>query len=283
EKNWRSSYAEQWTVSADRQFGRQLGASLTYVGTRALHLPRFSTPNAGLISTPVLFSSFNNPLQILDLPPSLDPKSDNRPHAGLGAYTVFEDRGYSIYHSLQASVEKRMSRGFQIRGSWTWAHSIDQVSDVFDGRGFFSVPQDSNRPDLERASSNFDVRHRVTGIGIWQRHQWTVAATAEFQTGQPYTVNTAVDRNLDGNLTDRVGAGRNALRADGLGTIDVALQRQISLANETSIALRIEAFNLLNSTSLGVPIRILESPGIGKSFDTQLNSRTLRLGAKFNF
>ena len=88
--------------------------------------------------------------------------------------------------------------------------------------------------------------------------------------------------NLDGNLTDRV-SGRNSSRADSVGTIDFAVERQISLAKQTSIALRMEAFNLLNTTSFGIPVRILESPGFGKAFDTQVNSRSIRFVAKVQF
>jgi hypothetical protein len=283
EKEWKTSYSQQWTLSADHQFGTQFVASIGYVGTRGVRLPRFATPNAGLISTPVLFSSFNDPLRLLDFPPSLDPQTDGRPHAGLGAYTIFQNRSRSNYHALQLSAEMRMSRGLQFRGHWTWAHSIDDVSDTFDGRGFFAFPQDSNRPDFERASSNFDARHRLAGVAVWQVRKWTTAATVEFQTGQPFTVNTAIDRNLDGNLTDRVNVGRNRSRADAFSSIDLAVERPIPLADDRSLVLRIETFNLLNTTSLGIPIRILESPAFGKPFDTQLNSRSIRFVAKVQF
>ena len=120
----------------------------------------------------------------------------------------------------------------------------------------------------------------------------------EFQTGQPFTLNTSFDRNLDGNLTDRLDSlqgiqirpgkahslllgsgtnpidlvaelgsagrvGRNTIRSDGIAVVDIAVNRRFELNRELSLDLRFEVFNLFNDTSYGIPIRILESPGFG--------------------
>src|SRR5206468_1903447 len=37
EKEWKTSYSEQWTLSAEHQFGTQFVASLGYVGTRGFY------------------------------------------------------------------------------------------------------------------------------------------------------------------------------------------------------------------------------------------------------
>src|SRR6185295_14951414 len=99
-------------------------------------LPRFTTPNAGRISTPVLSASATTRLTLLDFPPSTDPTSNARPLRGLGSFTVLEESAKSSYHALQVSVERRFDRGLQFRESWTWGHAIDEVSDPFDGRAF---------------------------------------------------------------------------------------------------------------------------------------------------
>src|SRR5205814_8924191 len=141
-----------------------------------------------------------------------------------------------------------------------------------------------NRTDLERASSSFDVRYRIAGYAIWDipavtSHKafrgWRLASTTEFQTGQPFTVNTVVDRNLDGNLTDRLNrtdgfqfashtarpiqiksgvsaldliaparnqglVGRNTFRADGIASIDLAVTRKVALSETKSLDFRVE-------------------------------------------
>ena len=77
--------------------------------------------------------------------------------------------------------------------------------------------------------------------------------------------------------------GRNSFRAQGIATVDLALSRSFSLAEETTFDARLEVFNLFNRTHFGIPVRILESPGLGQSFDTQVRSRSIRLALKLSF
>jgi hypothetical protein len=328
-KDLKSGYAEHFGLSVERQIGGDLVVGLSYVGTRGIKLPRTATPNGGLISTPVFpVLDENEQYQLRDLPPRPPGSNKDRPTPGLGAFTQIENSASSTYHSMQLSVDRRLRNGFQFRSSWTWAHAIDDVSDPFDGRSFFALPQNIARADLERASSNFDVRHRLTGFLVWAipsrrdsvwSRDWRLALTAEMQTGQPYTVNTAIDRNRDGNLTDRLDSdrgltlspgssqplrllpgidpftlvaqdefrsgriGRNTFRADGIATVDAALSRVFSFRESSSLDLRVEAFNVFNRTHFGTPVRILESPGFGRSFDTQIPARAIRVAARVSF
>lgn len=215
EKDFKNSYAQHFTLSVERQLGEDFLTSFSYIGTRGVGLTRFVTPNGGLISNPVLFflPSAASPLIVLDIPPTLPPAEVGRPERRLGAFTVFQNSAASTYHSWQAMVSKRLSRGIQLQSSWTWAHVIDEVSDPFDGRGFFSLPQDHSQLHLERGPANFDMRHRVSTFLMWDLpdwsasrffHDWSISLIGRFQTGQPYTVNTSFDVNRDGNLTDRL-------------------------------------------------------------------------------
>ena len=323
--DFKASYAQHFVLSVEREISDNLLVSLSYVGTRGLNLSRFTTPNAGMIATPILFSSAQQSLLLLNLPPSVGGELGNRPTPGLGAFTILDDSASSSYHSMQLSVERRLSRGLQFRSNWTWAHAIDEVSDQFDGRGFSSLPQDITDTSAERASANFDARHRVSGFLLWDlpgnhrlAQNWRLALVAEFQSGQPYTVSTSLDRNRDGNLTDRLDStagltevpdeqqsirvndgvsllnltaplgqngrvGRNSFRAQGIGTIDAAISRSFQVGESASMDFRMEVFNLLNRTSFGIPVRTLESPGFGRSFDTQVDARSIRFALKFSF
>src|SRR5262249_11098184 len=158
------------------------------------------------------------------------PPYGGRPMASLGAFTAMENSAASSYHSMQLMLLKRLSPGLQFRSSWTWSHAIDEVSDMFDTRAFYALPEDNMRAGRDRASANFDARHRMTGIVTWNGfRQLDFAFTAEIQTGQPYTINTVVDRNGDGNLTDRPGIGRNTGRGKAIHTVDAAVSRSFPL------------------------------------------------------
>ncbi len=301
--------------------------SLGYVGTWSSHLTRFVTPNGGPISYPVLFSSpVVGPLRLLSNPPTPVPGQVGRPDPGLGSYTVFASSAPAQFHSLQLSWERRFRDGLQFLASWTWSHALDQVSDPFAARGFYSLPQSAGQLAQEWASANFDVRHRLAGFLMWdlpwESHPWVrdwrLTLAFEAQSGQPFTVNTAADRNLDGNLTDRLDStagitlhsggihqltlqpgtepgvllaprgqsgrvGRNSFRAAGLKLIDLALARRLRMGEDRRIELRIEVFNLFDSNNFGIPIRIVESPAFGTSFDQQCEPRNVRVMARFYF
>ena len=314
-----SPYAQHYLFSLQHQLGRNHAFNAEYVGTRGLNLTRFSTPNSGMTATPVLLSSFSNPLTVGAFSP-------DRPVSGLGAFTIFSNSAQSSYHSLQLSFLRRQAQGLQFQTLYTWSHAIDQVSDPFDGRGFFAFPQQTDQFFLERAPANFDNRHRMTFLASWKMpwkgnalaREWSISAIGEFSSGQPYTINTSLDRNQDGNLTDRLDSleglltqadsavgvslqtgtspgdliaarrengkiGRNTFLSDSFANIDFALSRRFLLSGESSLLFRVEAFNLLNQTSFGIPIRILESAGFGRSYDTQSPARSFRLSLKLSF
>jgi len=66
----------------------------------------------------------------------------------------------SIYHGLQATIEKNYSNGLQLLVSYVWSKSIDDSSvddDNVTWLGSFLSLQDPNKPGLERSLSTFDI------------------------------------------------------------------------------------------------------------------------------
>jgi hypothetical protein len=149
---------------------------------------------------------------------------------------------------------------------------------------------------------------------------WQIAGLYTAQTGQPYTVNTWYDVNRDGNLTDRLqttaplvfgsssvdrvglsitpgvnplallaepgsdgAVGRNTFQARGIQSWDAALTKSWNIREGKTIRLRMEIFNLLNHPDFGIPVRILEAPGFGTSFNTTVPARNIQLALKYAF
>lgn len=334
----RSPYTLQFNLQVERELSNDFLVNVAYVGTRGVKLTRFRTPNGGpnSITLPIDPLGFNtNPIFAIALPPlsNFDTQQYQRPNPNLGAYTIFDSSAASIYHSLQTSLTKRFSRGYQFTAAYTWSHAIDDVSDVFDVGGAFVLPQDDRALWLERGDANFDVRHRFSlstisnfpFIGRFNDAQgaakavlggWQLATFSTFQTGQPFTVNTSLDVNRDGNLTDRLNTlnglallndrqvklqlgttsvnllaplgkngaiGRNTFRANGIAKTDLAVVKNIQLRGDHYIVFRAEAFNVWNRTHFGIPVRILEAPSFGKSVDTQFGPRQIQFALKYVF
>ena len=333
----RSPMAFQYNLQIEREIGTDWLLNFAYVGTRGVKLTRFRTPNGGpnAITLPIdPIGVSDEPILAVSLPPlSFGTDREGRPNANLGAYTIFDSSATSHYHSLQSSLTKRFSKGYQLTAAYTWSHAIDDVSDVFDLAGANALPQDDRILRAERGDAGFDIRHRFTsaivgGLPLLSRFDddkgvrgallggWQWASISTWQSGQPFTVNSSYDVNLDGNLTDRIDSaagistvadgpsilrlnapplallaglgengrvGRNTFRARGVLKSDVSLSRNFQLRRGHYLTFRVEAFNVWNRSHFAIPVRILEAPGFGRSVNTLINPRQIQFALKYVF
>jgi hypothetical protein len=217
--------ALQWDFVIERElFGNYL-LSIAYVGTKGKSLLRFATPNLGLNSIPIVLSgvplSDGSPrFRGTTSPPGTAITSglqatNGRGFPFLGSYTSIESDAHSLYHSLQLSLNRRLDESFHLSGAYTWSHSIDEVSDLFDLGGNRSLPQNSFALAADRGSSSFDVRHRFVSSFVYELRVpwknrlvtgWQVAGILTAQTGTPFSILAPYDASLDGNLTDRLSS-----------------------------------------------------------------------------
>jgi hypothetical protein len=211
--------AHHYNITIEQQLAKNAVLSVAYVGTIGHHLLRFTTPNLGPASTlvPGAFTVFQELLPVPEalgrvLPPA-------RPVSGVGAINRFETTATSRYDSLQLQVRGRFRQSLQYQAAYTLSKTRDDVSDVFDLAGAPALPQNSLTFSGERGPAGFDARHRFSYEFIYDvpqairpvarssfpaRTDSRLAGTGRFSTGQPFTVNSIFDVNLDGNLTDRL-------------------------------------------------------------------------------
>ncbi len=334
----RSPYTLQFNLQIERELYSDFLVNLAYVGARGVKLTRFRTPNGGLNSVTLPIDPLGllpNPVFATALPPLSNIVTGNfsRPNRRLGAFTTFDSSAASNYHSMQLAATKRFSRGYQLTAAYTWSHAIDDVSDVFDMAGAFVLPQDDRNLLAERGDANYDIRHRVAlsaignvpflhwfnddkGVKGFLFGGWQFSSFSTYQAGQPFTVNTSYDINIDGNLTDRIDTlsgltiidsgrqklalntnptsllaplgssgrvGRNTFRANGIAKTDLALVKNFSVRDGQFVVFRVEAFNVTNRTHFAIPVRILEAPSFGQSVDTLVNPRQIQFALKYVF
>src|SRR5262245_6720761 len=322
--------AFHYDLVLDQQLGRNSVLSVVFVGTQGDHLLRFTTPNLGPAATivPTTFGVFQdqfaNPAVLGRVFPLL------RPVDGLGAINQFETTATSDYKSLQVSLRGRLSRSLQYEAAYVWSKATDDVSDVFDLAGAPALPQNSHTFAGERGPANFDSRQRLTYAFIYEFGQLSghstlvrkifarmqVAGTGRLNTGQPFTVNSIFDVNLDGNLTDRLNStnglvrtgngrqpllltvdpgtllapagrdgavSRNTFRAGGTVELDVAADKRISTIHGQALDLRVEIFNFINHANFGIPVRFLEAPSFGRATNTITPGRRVQISMKYSF
>ncbi|MGH9838555.1 MAG: hypothetical protein ACREEM_07215, partial [Blastocatellia bacterium] len=322
-------YAQHWSLTFERELLPGVLTSLAYVGTKGTNLLRFATPNLGPNGIPIVTggSVFANEISFNGFVVAPGGKF-KRPYPLLGSFTTIESDVNSSYHALQAEASMRLAPRFKFTAAYTWSHAIDEVSDLFDLAGVRGIPQNSFNRGGERGDANFDVHHRFAGSFVWDLPLWTesrlwggwqLASIIALQTGQPFTVVSSVDVNLDGNLTDRLNTvagiseinegslrysfpaalqsqrgllaaagadgvvGRNSFRAPGVATMDLAINKSFRFRESQSLEVRTEVFNLFNRTHFGVPVRQLFAPGVGRSVNTTVPARTVQFALRYKF
>lgn len=77
-------------------------------------------------------------------------------------------------------------------------------------------------------------------------------------------------------------AGRNILRADALKNVDIALSKRVSLGARVRAEVRIEAFNVFNTTHFYLPVADLTSVRAGQVVRAY-DGRQVQLGVKVTF
>ena len=207
--NYRIGYAQIWNLSVDTQIVPNVIFEVTYTGTKGTHLDLLRAPNRALPGNP-----FNT--------------EDGRRIPNAPGFTWDTFGASSIYHALQVRLQKRMTRGMMVMGTYTFGKSIDNASSI--GGGSQVVVLDDLNFAAERGLSSFDVRHRFQGAYMYElpfgeRKRWAKRGTAAAILGN-FTINGNVALSTGTPFTARVlgsaannsGTGANfSERADQVG------------------------------------------------------------------
>jgi hypothetical protein len=213
---FRSPYSEQFSVQLQRELASNWVLSLGYVGTKGTALFQ------SLDGNPVVSASGVSPVVRRD------------PARGVIRHRA--NSASSIYHSLQASIEKRLSSSFSMAAHYTWSSFIDYASEVFNAsvRGDVAVPQNSADRAADRGRSTYDRPHRFSINGVYEipffRQQpgaigrilggWQANAFLTFQAGAPYTALDGGDPGL--RLSGIDGLVGNSIRANVNTNLDLS-------------------------------------------------------------
>jgi hypothetical protein len=131
-----------------------------------------------------------------------------RPFPRFTNVALFRDNvGNSTYEAAAVKLEKRLSRGLTITGSYTFSKLIDDASTVF-SQTIFTGPvlgntgaADAYNRHLERDVSTGDIP-RVFGLGwvydiprLWKISGWQIGGLVRVQTGDAVAIIQVVNNN----------------------------------------------------------------------------------------
>jgi len=190
------SYNE-WDFMVQRELAKDFTAQVGYTGSQGHHL--FDKYTLNLI----------NPL------------TGTRPLAGFGSFGLKANDGNNNFNALQASLQRRFTRGLLFQMNYMWSHGI---ADASIGSGENVTFQDMGCRACDRSSTNIDVRHTMTMNGVYQLpfgqgkqflnsngfvsqflSGWELAGIATARTGLPVNITISRKTNAlpDGNTSSQ--------------------------------------------------------------------------------
>jgi hypothetical protein len=252
----------EWNTSLEQGLGVNQALTVSYVGSSGHDL---------------LATRFYNPATI-------------NPNFSLGnALYVTTNAAASNYNALQVQFQRHLSHGLQALASYTWAHSIDDLSGNVD-----------NTTPLIRGNSDFDIRHTFSAaltynvpdqyanrIAQAALAHWSLDGRIMARSALPVMVTSGVffaSGIQEAAVIPNVNAGvpvylygsqypggravnlaafsappagqqgyepRNFVRGLNLWQTDLAIRREFPLHERLKLQFRAEAFNLFNRPNFG--------------------------------
>jgi Carboxypeptidase regulatory-like domain len=199
QQNPKRSYVLQWNFSIQRQLAPSLLFEAAYAGSHGVHLP-------------LVVSDINT------VPPAENtaegyvwptPRGSGvKPWPAWGAVTAVMWQVSSDYDALPVRLQKRLSHGLLLQGSYTWSKSLDTGSNSLMTpytNTVANLPAFDSR--LRRAVSDFDVPQNLAVSGTWELPSsrsgwkpfmefakgWQLATLLTLSSGPPFTPTIAGD------------------------------------------------------------------------------------------
>ena len=193
------NYVMQWNFTIQRQLATDLNLRIGYVGSRAIHQP-FRTEDADIVLPTRTPQGYLWPSPV---------GSGTRLNSNSGRITAGFWDGRSYYDALQVQIKKKIGRGSQLAGSYTWGKTIDTGSGSMVGDEYtnsISSPLFFNLR-LNRGLADFNVSHNLNvnytwelgtphwkpALADWAAGGWQLGGVFQASTGVPFTPGFAGD------------------------------------------------------------------------------------------
>jgi hypothetical protein len=199
--NMPMGYDQHWSFGFQRELPKNSALELNYVGNRGVNLYGADPINDPLAGPGAIQA--------------------RRPYPIFGAITYNAQDNSTIYHALQAKLEKRVSAGLWYLVSYTWSKSLT-VADTPAVGGDYAY---------ERAISSFDIPQNLTASVGYELPMgrgkpflssanrfangvlggWQLQGIMVLRTGRPFTPTISRDvanTGIGGQRPNRIGSGQ---------------------------------------------------------------------------
>ena len=174
--NIKRNYVYQYNLNIQRQLTPSTTLTVAYAGSRGLHNPIQLDATNGVVGRktavgyvwPVPWTYCSGPDAASGCT-AAGAGLSAAPNPNVGPIQGVVWASSSYYNSLQLRVDKRVSRGFQMQGSFTWGKGLDNSSASFAGDTFqnslATIP--SYDMALSKGLSDFDIKRVLVINALW--------------------------------------------------------------------------------------------------------------------
>lgn len=134
-----------------------------------------------------------------------------------------------------------------------------------------------------RANVNTNLAVASMNLAEVYANNLTAAALGSFNT---LFSNVGPNNNLNNCFAPPVclgNAGRNLLRADGIGNFDIGAFKRIKIVEGQNLEFRAEFFNLTNTRNFGIPESRVNSANFANQWGTDGGNRRIQLGLRYRW
>ncbi len=233
-EDFHSPVYDSFSLEVQRELSRDVVFRVGYVGSKGSGLFESIDGN------PVRFRS--------TIPTAADPAVRTDPLTG--PIRLRANSGNSIYHSMQASLEKRLSKGVSFGVHFTYSSFIDTMSEIFNNSNAeIALAQDPYNRRLDRGRSSYDRPLRLAGNVVYELpfHQdqtgfvgrliggWQLNSNFNFQSGAPFSpLNNQDISGTLGGLASAVGISTRANVATTLPLGNMSVEELFALRGAVS-------------------------------------------------
>ena len=306
-------YTDQVTAGYERQLAGNMAISADYVHAFSRDMLMSKDLNAGLRATTVSTSPLSRTFPQPELVAAYEVLRAKYP--GFANFTTGVTQPLNIgkvdYDALLIAFNKRFSRNYSARVSYTFSSSRGNTSGAGIAASGFQVLDDMNL-DLNEGPTSFDIPHnfvfsgqalvpRTGGLNV----SWVVRALA----GSPFSLtNSTIDPDRNGSQSEPLPAGnysgttapdpadnytvegykarRNGARGPGFMNADIRFGYRFGLPGDRRIELNVDLFNATNHVNFANPSGNQGAPAsflVLNSYSTSYAPRKLQFGVRYQF
>jgi hypothetical protein len=226
-----------WNLAVEQQYTSKLSSRVAYVGSRSNHQY---------------------------VPSDINPTFNQGPNIGRRVYfsannvqnytqqiALVDSGGNAIYHSLQGSLQNRVSEGLTLFLNYTWSKAIDNfpfgasATAVVPGSGYSLPVYELNFKRLDYGPSDYDHRNVLTASYVWQLPKfvggnpgvryfvngWQTNGIFIFRSGDPLTVTGAGNSGTNLGRERGVWNGGRPYGGNACGSVTTACKSYLNTAN----------------------------------------------------